>query len=403
LDLLVFVFADSSIQSVADFTAVPDALNPFSIILVAAPIDSNILRGFVEYGFAKGVPVFYIHSVGFYSRLSILVPHAFPIVDTHPDPASTADLRLLKPWPALLEYARKKTEALDTLDDHLHGHVPYLLLILYYLEKWQEVNDGKLPSNYKEKNEFKKFLNAGMRMSSAEGSEENYEQAVAAVLKNLNDPVPNSAVKEVFNSPECTHLTGDSPNFWVVAHAISQFYQHHGVLPLPGSVPDMKAISSDYVELQNVYKSKARQDVETVTQTVRTIEQQIAKAPPIPASEIEAFCKGAAHIKLIRGKPFPIATSLVEDIHWGDQAKSVATLLTDETSGILLYIAFLAYDTLFQQSGVAPGTSNIEKDAANMSSVALAILSNLLAQAGKGASTDVSKAKVSIESYCHEL
>jgi amyloid beta precursor protein binding protein 1 len=393
----------SSIQSAEEFSSIIDTLNPFSIILVTAPVDSNILRRFVEFGSAKGVPIFYIHSIGFYARFSILVPHAFPIVDTHPDPATTADLRLLKPWPTLLEYARKKTEALESMDDHAHGHVPYLLLILYYLEKWQKENDGKFPSNYKEKNEFKKFLNAGMRMSSAEGSEENYEQAVAAVLKNLNEPMPNSSVKEVFNSPECTQLTGDSANFWVIAHAISQFYQSQGVLPLPGSVPDMKAISSDYVELQNVYKSKAREDIETVLEIVRTIEQQIGKTTPIEHREIEAFCKGAAHIKLIRGKPFIIASTTTQDIQWGEQAKFAAMLLTDDTSGIQLYIAFTAYDILYQQTHVAPGSQHIDGDAATMTDLANAIVDGLLQQAGKTETDEIMMTKVAIGDICREL
>lgn len=402
-------FAESLGQSITELLKVADVLKPYSIILVASPLDSNVLKQIMDYGRATSVPVFYIHSVGFYAHFSILVPNAFPIVDTHPDPASTADLRLIRPWPALLEYARKKTEALDLMEDHIHGHVPYLLLILYYLEKWQANHDGKLPSNYKEKNEFKKLLNAGMRMNNAEGGEENYEQGVAAVLKNLNEPTPNSAVREVFDSQECTHLTSESANFWIIAHAISQFYQTEGVLPLPGSVPDMKAISSDYIELQNVYKSKARQDVETVTHIVRTIEQQIGKPASIPQQEIDAFCKGAAHIKLIRGKKFPIAMKLASDIQWGDRAKSAAISLTDETSGILLYIAFLAYDSLFQQTSIPPGTSTvatdeaIEKDTAKMEVIANEIISGLLTQAGTTETPDLASAKSTLASYCHEL
>jgi amyloid beta precursor protein binding protein 1 len=39
----------------------------------------------------------------------------------------------------------------------------------------------------------------------------------------------------------------------------------------------MKAQSADYVSLQNIYKTKARQDVEEVTATVRHLESQLQR------------------------------------------------------------------------------------------------------------------------------
>jgi len=57
---------------------------------------------------------------------------------THPD--SLVDLRLLNPWPELSALAAEKTRNLDLpepeggMSDHEHGHVPYLLLLLGYLE-----------------------------------------------------------------------------------------------------------------------------------------------------------------------------------------------------------------------------------------------------------------------------
>jgi NEDD8-activating enzyme E1 regulatory subunit len=182
-------------------------LKPFSLIIAAAPLKSEYLQTVSAYGLRTRVPVFYIRSMGFYASFSIQLPNDFPIVDTHPDPISSTDLRLLRPWPELLEFASRKTKDLDSLDDHEHGHVPYLLLILYFLDEWKKSHDGKLPSNFKEKNEFKKLIQDNMRLDNPTMGEENYEQAVAAVLKNLNDPVANSAVKEVFNAEECQNLT----------------------------------------------------------------------------------------------------------------------------------------------------------------------------------------------------
>jgi amyloid beta precursor protein binding protein 1 len=77
---------------------------------------------------------------------------------------------------------------------------------------------------------------------------------------------------------------------------VKTFYEKHKALPLPGSVPDMKAQSTVYVRLQNIYKAKARQDVAEVLDTVKNHTRGI----DIDASEVENFCKNAAFIKLIR-------------------------------------------------------------------------------------------------------
>jgi len=86
-------------------------------------------------------------------------------------------------------------------------------------------------------------------------------------------------------------------SFWLIADAIKRFHKKHNALPLPGSVPDMKAQSTVYVQLQNIYKAKARQDVAEVLDTVRSHP----KGKDIDSAEVESFCKNAAFIKLIRG------------------------------------------------------------------------------------------------------
>jgi len=87
--------------------------------------------------------------------------------------------------------------------------------------------------------------------------------------------------------------------FWIIADAIKRFHKTHNQLPLPGSVPDMKAQSTVYVHLQNLYKAKARQDVNEVLGIVRAHP----KGGEIDVAEVEMFCKNAAFVKLIHGAP----------------------------------------------------------------------------------------------------
>ena len=73
------------------------------------------------------------------------------------------------------------------------------------------------------------------------------------------------------------------------------FHAKHSCLPLRGNVPDMKAESKVYIQLQNIYKTKARQDVAEVLETA----QSIAPSRQFDPTEVELFCKNAPFVKLI--------------------------------------------------------------------------------------------------------
>jgi amyloid beta precursor protein binding protein 1 len=90
------------------------------------------------------------------------------------------------------------TTDIEKLDAHIHGHIPYVLLLLHYLEEWKIGHDGKPPNSYAEKKEFGKMVKAGAQTNNPEGGEENYDEAEAAVLKNLNIPSLSGSVREVF-------------------------------------------------------------------------------------------------------------------------------------------------------------------------------------------------------------
>lgn len=83
--------------------------------------------------------------------------------------------------------------------------------------------------------------------------------------------------------------------FWIIADAVKQFYEKHQCLPLPGKLPDMKAQSKVYIQLQNIYKEKARKDAAEVLQTVRAMPG----GQHVDPAEVDLFCKNAAFVKLI--------------------------------------------------------------------------------------------------------
>ena len=337
--------ANQAPQSLEIFAEYPSRLEQYSLIILVGPTrNAGALEKICHHADSSSIPLFYIHCQGFFSHFSVQLPSQFPIVDTHPDPASTQDLRLLSPWPDLLEFLEEKTRNLDLLSDHDHGHVPYLLILLHFLNIWKASHNGQAPANYAEKKEFKSLVDSGARRENSEGGEENFDEAAAAVLKSLNPPSISSGLREVFEADDSQDLTPTSANFWIIVNAIRKFHDsHNGILPLPGALPDMKAQSSDYIELQNIYKAKARSDLAEVTQTIRCSEQEIGKRVSIEQAEIEAFCKNAQFVKLIHGRPIRVAKCTAE-IDWSDRAKALSQELQDPDSLLPIYFAFLALD-----------------------------------------------------------
>jgi NEDD8-activating enzyme E1 regulatory subunit len=181
--------------------------------MYSLPIEAESLALVQKYAEENKVPLISIHSAGFYSYFRIHLPGTLPIVDTHPDSTATTDLRLLAPWPELSKFAADITADIENQSDHEHGHIPYVALLLYYLGKWKET-PGSLPTNYKEKTAFRDTVAAGARRDNPEGGEENFDEAVAAVLKTISAPSLASSVKEVFDyKPSEVRVSSTNPNF----------------------------------------------------------------------------------------------------------------------------------------------------------------------------------------------
>ena len=102
----------------------------------------------------------------------------------------------------------------------------------------------------------------------------------------------------------------------------------------------MKAQSKDYIQLQNIYKAKARQDIDEVTQHVQSIEQAQKRKLPADNREIEAFCKGAAFVKLIKGQPLLTSVDNCDPL----RLRSIFQESKDQDSLFPIFLAFLAYD-----------------------------------------------------------
>lgn len=264
------------------------------MIMYSLPLQPEMLQAIEAYGRQHRTPLVAIHSVGFYSYFRITLPGTFPIVDTHPDETATTDLRLLAPWPELSDFADEMTKDIDSLDHHEHGHLPMVVILLHYLKIWKEEHDGAYPTAYKEKTAFRQLVSDATRRDNPEGGEENFEEAVAAVMKHVTLPPIPSSLQEVFEYDHKDEQQSKS-SFWIIAEAMKEFYAEHQRLPVAGGLPDMKAQSNVYIKLQNIYKDKARKDANEVF----TRAQKISGGENIDLEEVQLFCTNARFIKLI--------------------------------------------------------------------------------------------------------
>ncbi|KAI1814671.1 hypothetical protein GGS20DRAFT_585269 [Poronia punctata] len=317
--------------------------SPFTLIMYTNPIRQEDLATINAHASRHRIPVVSVHSAGFYSYFQFRLPGTFPIVDTHPEVDKTTDLRLLNPWPELSAFAKDMTQDIDKLDDLEHGHLPYVVLLLHFLEQWRDSHEGKNPLSFKEKSEFAKLVEGSARTNNSEGGEENFQEAVAAINKNIKVHELEDGLKEVFNHEVPSEIERQS-SFWIIARAINLFYQKHGCLPLPGSLPDMKAKSNVYVKLQRLYKEKARKDAQEVLASVRAS----VGGKGVDPSEVDLFCKNARFVKLINAKPRGSHLSQIfDDERASDEEAEAMKIQTDGAfslplSNFFIYLALKA-------------------------------------------------------------
>ncbi|KAM4055669.1 thiF family protein [Hirsutella rhossiliensis] len=295
-----------------------DSSDAFTIILYTLPLKMDQVDILTAYAREHHIPLIAVHSVGFYSYFSTRLPGTFPVVETHPEEAANADLRLLNPWPELAEFASDMTRDMDSLDDHDHGHLPLVVILLHYLSVWRKSHGNFNPTSYEDKVAFRGLIAEAMRRNNPEGGEENFDEAVAAVMKLVTShPLPGS-LRQVFDHRDQSEDQCQS-TFWTIAQAVKQFYEKYQELPLAGALPDMKAKSDVYVKLQCLYKDKARRDALQVFATVRAM----TGGDQVELTEVELFCKNARFIKLVNAVEGPSMEQVIESELANDEAAAI--------------------------------------------------------------------------------
>ncbi|BGP19641.1 hypothetical protein JCM10213_000099 [Rhodosporidiobolus nylandii] len=343
------------------------------VILVDVEPPSEVTR-IAEAAWRKRVPLLKVQSVGFFGTVRSQVEELC-IVETHPE--SLVDLRVHAPFPALLEYAHSFDYA--KMDSAEHGHVPAVVILVKALEEWKASHAGTSPTGTADRRAFVDSVLAQKRQSD----EENFDEAVTLFRRAGTKANVPPEVEALFKDGECENVSAASSNFWLLLHSLRSFVRSpsnpSGLLPLSGALPDMKAHSSTYVALQNLYKQKAREDRDEVRRLLNELCGRLGvEKGRISDEELESFVKHAAWVRVVRGRR--IAEEEKECALKGKLGAllSAASFQTPPDISLHIYASLRAADAFHATHSRYPGilppggddASDLEKDAVELEGLA---------------------------------
>ncbi len=364
-------FIEDSVESLLDSN--PNFFDTFTLV-VATDIPESTLLKLSQALWKASTLLLVAWSYGLLGYIRISFPQ-HEVIEAHPD-NSHNDLRLDCPFPSLVTYMDQID--LDNCDNTAHGNVPYLAVLYKYIKKWKDAHNGEMPRTYKEKKELKSVIEDGIRKNE-DGvplDEDNFQEA----MTNLNGIIVptqiSSVVQQIFDNPCCDHISPDSSDFWLLARAVREFVTNDGCgrLPLRGSIPDMTSSSDLYISLQRAYQSKAREDLESVSDHLGQLLVSLNKpSNSIPENTIKLFCRNAAFIRVLRYR------SIETELH-SPNVDELRRNLDNPDSDIVYYVLLRAAAQYYSIFKYYPGGKRgpIEADVLQMKTS----VANLLQQWG---------------------
>lgn len=377
----------SILQSIAGTTPGGSA----NLILIAADLPPTILKPLSQICWeglgnhdstnsepSNPIPLLIVKSYGLIGSVRVQTPY-HPIVESKPD-NTKPDLRLAFAQKDFLELYQLATDTnLEEMDSMQHSHVPYVIILLQALDQWRAKNEGKeLPKSFDEKNTFKKMVKA---MSRNWGHELNFMEADDnAYLAYTTQDIPweveslLGSIQETFETKIANSDEGNKAivsSFDILLLALHRFMKdHRGFPPLDGSIPDMTASTQKYIELQNIYKTKAESDKGEMKKILSAIAQEYGTdltLSTISDDELGIFCKNIFHLRLTKTRSYIQEYDGIykDDEEKGEILGELTSLTFDpyevpEHTPLLWYIALRACDMFYEEVGHYPGRDSRE-------------------------------------------
>ena len=316
---------------------------------------------------------------------------SWQVVESHPA-NPFPDVRILQPPAALRELIDTQYADLSGLANNVFAHIPWAILLVKAVDQWKAANGGALPTAYKQKKEVRALVEAMRRVDMQ--ADQNIDEAISAVNTALNIPAPSSSIKKILSEAraklaalvaEGHQAVGigdgdDSPaasaalsssrktqlSFWLMAAATERFVaaEGGGMLPLVGTIPDMTADTSTYVNLQHIYAQQAAADVANVQAYVREIctTEGLNADDLVSSDDLKRFCKNAhslwSHVYVSAAAEYPLPTGEGgATASSSSLASTLSSALSDESSSqnAGLYLLLRAAHAFRAQRSCWPG------------------------------------------------
>jgi len=191
-----------------------------------------------------------------------------------------------------------------------------------------------------------------VREAQLNPGESNYGEAITQAYKLSNAYSLPGAVREILQDEAAQKVGSNASSFWIKVAALRQFVEeNNGQLPLNGSIPDMTADTHSLLALQEVYQTKAREDVEAVAGKVASILKALGReASSVSPEEIRLFCKSSAGLRLVR------TSSLQQEYSKHCSAtEQLGSLLEEPNNNAVYYLLLRSVDRFYAQHGRYPG------------------------------------------------
>ncbi|KAG7663555.1 uncharacterized protein J8A68_002941 [[Candida] subhashii] len=318
----------------------------FNIVIISDYLPS--LRKLIEILWSRQIPILIINSIGYYGSLNILT-NEITVIETH-DPSKLFDLRIDKPWPELQQFA--DSFDLDKLNDAEHSHVPYIVIFIKALDKWKSLHNGQPPLTYADKKLFKSYIES---MSRNIQLETNFMEAANSYHRACQKTEIPDSINALFIKSKERGLANDTPIFWIYIAALENFVtKNNQQLPLAGSLPDMASDTKNYINLQNIYRTKALKDQKLFTEEVHGILESIGRNPTdIPNESIAVFCKNVQLLFVTIGSRKLVDTQLIEKLYQESDD-------SDEYNTLAIYFAILTFNIFVGQNGRNPTIEDLD-------------------------------------------
>jgi amyloid beta precursor protein binding protein 1 len=345
-----------------------DFFDKFNFV-IASNLDADILLKLSKICWAKNINLMVCRSYGMIGYIRMIVK-SHEIVEGKLD-QTIDDLFITNPWPDLLKYS--KSVDLESLPFKKHSHVPYIIILIHFLQKFQQVYNKRYPETQEEQEVFDSWLRqeemkALERRSSeiidqsdefanlllTSPNEENFADAYKFIFQAWTPNEIPPQILEILKHKKLSSLSSGSSDFWFLCSALKRFIDAHGVLPVSGKIPDMTSDTESYVTLQTIYRKRSRDDMTSIKKFVNdALASKGRKTGSILDYDIKEFCTNISYIRYFEYK------SLEDELNPKlVNVDMIRSELENPDSSIVWYIMLRSVDLFHLECGYYPGAND---------------------------------------------